>query len=251
MSNEIPIPCNIMYKLSLLLLINQLLDKKKRATVADISEDMECLCHLMKTVGSQLDVVKARVSTCLVFAKPLEWILFVVQEYSEILFRVQLIIICKSSLLLTSLSGLLFEYSSAFERDAFPGVLFIVLEFIFVFQPLLDQYFDRIQHIMEHTTLPSRIRFMLQDILELRKNKVTFSTSFFCVQLLYPACITYSVHINPAVLLKTANNSFSVQWIPRRAEQENAAPRPIQEIRQEAWQVKCMQCNLFLRQQPC
>ena len=30
--------------------------------MADISEDMECLCHLMKTVGSLLDVVKARVS---------------------------------------------------------------------------------------------------------------------------------------------------------------------------------------------
>ena len=30
--------------------------------MADISEDMECLCHLMKTCGSQLDVVKARVN---------------------------------------------------------------------------------------------------------------------------------------------------------------------------------------------
>ena len=29
--------------------------------MADISEDMECLCHLMKTVGSQIDVAKARV----------------------------------------------------------------------------------------------------------------------------------------------------------------------------------------------
>ncbi|CAB4002307.1 eukaryotic translation initiation factor 4 gamma 2-like, partial [Paramuricea clavata] len=103
--------------------IKQLLVKKKRATVADISEDMECLCHLMKTVGSQLDVVKAR--------------------------------------------------------------------------PLFDQYFDRIQHILENTELPSRNRFMLQDILELRKNK----------------------------------------WVPRRTEQDNAAPRPIHEIRQEAWQV--------------
>lgn len=36
----------------------------------------------------------------------------------------------------------------------------------------MDQYFNRIHHILENTELPSRIRFMLQDILELRKNKV-------------------------------------------------------------------------------
>lgn len=44
---------------------------------------------------------------------------------------------------------------------------------LFFFQPLFDQYFDRIQHILENTELQSRNRFMLQDILELRKNKVT------------------------------------------------------------------------------
>lgn len=41
--------------------ILQLLDKKKRATMADMSESMECLCYLMKTVGPKLDVPKAKV----------------------------------------------------------------------------------------------------------------------------------------------------------------------------------------------
>ncbi|XP_020893659.1 eukaryotic translation initiation factor 4 gamma 2 [Exaiptasia diaphana] len=41
--------------------IKQLLDKKKRASVADTSEDMECLCYLMKTVGPRIDVPKAKV----------------------------------------------------------------------------------------------------------------------------------------------------------------------------------------------
>ena len=39
----------------------QLLDKKKRATVADMSESMECLCYLMRTVGPILDIPKAKV----------------------------------------------------------------------------------------------------------------------------------------------------------------------------------------------
>ena len=45
----------------------------------------------------------------------------------------------------------------------------------------MDQYFDRIRHILDNTGLPSRIRFMLQDILELRNNKVItiFSLQLF------------------------------------------------------------------------
>ncbi|XP_032226827.2 eukaryotic translation initiation factor 4 gamma 2 [Nematostella vectensis] len=77
--------------------IKQLLDKKKRASVADTSEDMECLCHLMKTVGSRIDGPKAK--------------------------------------------------------------------------PLVDQYFERIYQIRSRSDLPSRIRFMLEGIEELRTNK--------------------------------------------------------------------------------
>ncbi len=42
--------------------IKQLLEKKKTATVADIVEDLECLCQIMMTVGRRLDTDKARVS---------------------------------------------------------------------------------------------------------------------------------------------------------------------------------------------
>ena len=45
--------------------ILQLLDKKKRATMADMSESMECLCYLMKTVGPKLDIPKAKVYSLL------------------------------------------------------------------------------------------------------------------------------------------------------------------------------------------
>lgn len=48
------------------LLLLQLLDKKKRASVADTSEDMECLCYLMRTVGPRIDVPKAKVMTTVI-----------------------------------------------------------------------------------------------------------------------------------------------------------------------------------------
>ena len=46
-------------------LFPQLLDKKKRASVADLSESMECLCYLMRTVGPRLDIPKAKVQISL------------------------------------------------------------------------------------------------------------------------------------------------------------------------------------------
>ena len=51
----------------------QLLDKKKRATVAEMSESMECLCHLMKTVGPRLDIPKAKVSKDLLLSMQWCW----------------------------------------------------------------------------------------------------------------------------------------------------------------------------------
>ena len=44
--------------------IKQLLEKKKYVPIADMAEDLECLCQIMKTVGRRLDKDKARVSTC-------------------------------------------------------------------------------------------------------------------------------------------------------------------------------------------
>ncbi len=42
--------------------IKQLLEKKKHVQVQDTSEDLECLCQIMRTVGHRLDTDRARVS---------------------------------------------------------------------------------------------------------------------------------------------------------------------------------------------
>ena len=41
--------------------IKQLLEKKKNIPLGDMSEDLECLCHLMRTIGRRLDTSKAKV----------------------------------------------------------------------------------------------------------------------------------------------------------------------------------------------
>ena len=79
--------------------IQQLLASKRRgAPVADMAEDLECLCQIMRTVGRRLDTEKARA-----------W---------------------------------------------------------------MDQYFERMKVLTLNSELPSRIRFMLQDTIELRKCQV-------------------------------------------------------------------------------
>lgn len=76
--------------------IKQLLEKKKMA-IKDMSEDMECLCQIMRTVGKRLDHEKARL-----------W---------------------------------------------------------------MDAYFERMKAFQANQDLPSRVRFMLQDCIELRRNR--------------------------------------------------------------------------------
>jgi len=44
-----------------LLVILQLLEKKKRVQLKDMGEDLECLCQIMRTVGPRLDHAKAKV----------------------------------------------------------------------------------------------------------------------------------------------------------------------------------------------
>ena len=39
----------------------QLLEKKKNQQILDTTENIECLCNLLKTVGKKLDVEKAQV----------------------------------------------------------------------------------------------------------------------------------------------------------------------------------------------
>lgn len=40
---------------------SQLLERKKGQSVEDVSQSIECLCHIMTTVGSRLDTDKAKV----------------------------------------------------------------------------------------------------------------------------------------------------------------------------------------------
>ena len=42
----------------------------------------------------------------------------------------------------------------------------------------MDQYFDRMQQILQRKDLPSRIKFMLEDVVALRNNKVSKSSGF-------------------------------------------------------------------------
>lgn len=74
--------------------IQQLLAKKKRTSLSDMAEDIECLCQIVSTVGKRLDTPKAK--------------------------------------------------------------------------NIMDQYFDRIDMLSKSEELPSRIRFMLQDVIDLR-----------------------------------------------------------------------------------
>jgi len=74
--------------------IQKLLAKKKKTSLADMAEDIECLCQIMTTIGKRLDSPKAK--------------------------------------------------------------------------NIMDQYFDRINTLSNSEELPSRIRFMLLDVLDLR-----------------------------------------------------------------------------------
>jgi len=79
--------------------IKQLIERKKTALggaarISDMSEDIECLCEILRTVGQRLDHDRAR--------------------------------------------------------------------------PWMDQYFERIRAYQSNAELPARIRFLLQDIIELR-----------------------------------------------------------------------------------
>jgi len=74
----------------------QLLVGRRKQSIIDQTEDIECLAHLMKTCGRILDSAKAR--------------------------------------------------------------------------QLMDQYFDRIQALISNPDMPTRIRFLLQDVVELRNN---------------------------------------------------------------------------------
>lgn len=133
----------------------------------------------------------------------------------------------------------------------------------------MDQYFARMKSFANKEELPSRIRFMLQDVEELRKNGV--SHYWFC--LFYTKCMWYaSLIINSKLFIMVKcqfrlyrilfdvwplslslwlimlltpqlyNFSESLQWKPRHINRDTG-PRTITEIRKEAadvsiWRVK-------------
>ena len=53
--------------------------------------------------------------------------------------------------------------------------------FNFFFQPLMDQYFERIQQLLDRSDFPVRIRFMIEDVIDLRNSKVTLNACNFLV----------------------------------------------------------------------
>jgi translation initiation factor 4G len=89
--------CGMLHESILHKCIQQLLEKKRNESVADMAEDMECLCSLIKTCGPRLDTPKA--------------------------------------------------------------------------EGLMNQYFHRIKSISASSDLPRRIRFMLDEVYELRTRK--------------------------------------------------------------------------------
>ena len=58
----------------------------------------------------------------------------------------------------------------------------------------MDQYFERIQQLLSRTDFPARIRFMIEDVIDLRNAKVDFQVhqlNFDCELLLFYFFITH------------------------------------------------------------
>lgn len=55
-----------------------------------------------------------------------------------------------------------------------PRLLFLSLSFSLLLQPRMDQYFNQMEKIVKERKTSSRIRFMLQDVIDLRLVSVRF-----------------------------------------------------------------------------
>ncbi|XP_040569175.1 eukaryotic translation initiation factor 4 gamma 2 [Lepeophtheirus salmonis] len=111
---------------TLLKCIERLVVGKKKQSISDQAEDLECLCHLLKTCGKILDTNKAK--------------------------------------------------------------------------GIMDQCFVRLATILESGRMPTRIRFLIQDVIEMRNNN----------------------------------------WVPRKIGQTPDVPRTIQQIREDAYRDGCV-----------
>lgn len=96
---------------------------------------MECLCHLMKTCGKLLDTPIAKVNISNLKPNHTEQILLV------------------------------YRFSNVQDKEEIDS------EISSFFQVRMDQYFERLQRATENEQLPIRIRFLVQDIIDLRRNK--------------------------------------------------------------------------------
>ena len=93
---------------------------------------------------------------------------------------------------------------------------------------LMHQYFDRMKSLAYNQDMPSRIRFMLQDVLELREKKVGRSLLFLLVFFfLFPNAM-----FKPIVFL-----ALFQRWVPRKVLTDNG-PKTIQQVREEAAKVR-------------
>ena len=127
--------------------------------MANMVEDLECLCHMMKTVGRRLDHDKAKVSHCVCVC-------------------VTTTCACAKSVLSVDRTP---WFTCIFSQNG-GGPVFVCL----FAQAWVDQYFERIRCVMNTPGLQSRIKFMLQDVVELRQNNVSSRcccrTSSSCVR---------------------------------------------------------------------
>ncbi|MGH0147661.1 UNVERIFIED_CONTAM: hypothetical protein FKN15_011308 [Acipenser sinensis] len=160
--------------------IKTLLEKKKRVQLKDMGEDLECLCQIMRTVGPRLDHEKAKSLMDQYFARMKS-----LMTHKELPARIRFLL--QDTLELRENNWV---PRKAFIDNGPKTIIQIRQEAV---KSLMDQYFARMKSLMTHKELPARIRFLLQDTLELRENN----------------------------------------WVPRKAFIDNG-PKTIIQIRQEA-----------------
>lgn len=131
----------------------QLLEKKKRVQLKDMGEDLECLCQIMRTVGPRLDHEKAKVRAP--SSDYCAWSCRGVRRWDGAVAAER-----------NALSSL----SSALYLDANCCIVRSPHFCPSLPQSLMDQYFGRMRSLMNNKELPARIRFLLQDTVELREN---------------------------------------------------------------------------------
>lgn len=118
-----------------------------------MGEDLECLCQIMRTVGPRLDHEKAKVRAP--SSDYCAWSCRGARRWDGAVAAER-----------NALSSL----SSALYLDANCCIVRSPHFCPSLPQSLMDQYFGRMRSLMNNKELPARIRFLLQDTVELREN---------------------------------------------------------------------------------